>query len=87
MIEVSHDTLACTYQDYIQCTFIYPFRELFLWAVCNNMQEMAVFLWSYEEEGMCKAIIGAEINTALYECGRMRGVVEHVQNALLNNMK
>lgn len=41
--------------------FKYPFRELFFWAVLNNMTEMALFLWQFEEEHMAKALIAAEI--------------------------
>ena len=39
--------------------FKYPFRELFFWAVLNNMPKMALFLWQFEEEQMAKALIAA----------------------------
>ena len=61
VVEVTNDMLACTWQEYLQCTFNYPFRELFLWAVLNNMEEMALLMWEHEEEGMVKAILGAEL--------------------------
>ena len=48
-------------------TFKYPFRELFFWAVLNNMKEMALFLWQFEEEHMAKALIATEVTNALYK--------------------
>ena len=42
-------------------TFQYPFRELFFWAVLNNMKDMAIFFWKHGEEHMAKGLIGAHI--------------------------
>ena len=42
--------------------FAYPFRELFVWAVTNNMIDMALYFWKFEEEGMTKAIIAAHMS-------------------------
>ena len=44
-----------------------PFRELFFWAVLNGMHKMAMYLWEFEEEGLIKALIAAEINNKLAE--------------------
>ena len=38
-----------------------PFRALFLWALLNNMHDMALYLWRFEDECMAKAIAAADI--------------------------
>ena len=87
VVEVTNDMLACTWQDYLQCTFKYPFRELFFWALLNNMQDMALFMWEFEEEAMAKAIIGAEIYKSLYENGQNYNIQEDLVKSLMDNAK
>ena len=31
----------------------------------NNMHDMAIYLWRFEDEGMAKALVAANINTYL----------------------
>lgn len=38
-----------------------PYRELFIWAVLNNMGEMAVCFWKHGKESLVKALIGGMI--------------------------
>lgn len=35
-----------------------PYRELFIWAVLNNMGDMAVCLWTHGKDSLAKALIG-----------------------------
>ena len=41
--------------------FKYPFRELFFWAVLNNMQDMALLFWRLGEEHIAKALIAKHV--------------------------
>ena len=67
--------------------FKYPFRELYFWAVLNNMEEMAQFLWAFEEEAMSKAIIATEMSNALLENAQSSGLQEDVVSALARSTK
>ena len=51
----------------VTTTFKYPYSELFFWAVLNNMKDMALFLWKFEEQPIAKALVAAEISGELYE--------------------
>ncbi|XP_057292178.1 transient receptor potential cation channel subfamily M member 3-like isoform X1 [Hydractinia symbiolongicarpus] len=66
-------------------TFEYPFRELFFWAVLNNMQDMAMYLWGFEEDGMAKALIAGEIYNALADQAEMHDMPDNITNALRQN--
>ena len=50
-----------------QGKFTYPFRELFFWAVLNNMQDMANIFWRRGHEHMIKALIATHISNVLAE--------------------
>ena len=67
--------------------FKYPFRELYFWAVLNNMVDMAQFLWAFEEEAMSKAIIATEMSNALLENAQSSGLQEDVVSALARSTK
>lgn len=65
--------------------FAFPYRELFFWAVLNNMHKMAIYLWRFEEEAMNKALIAAEINNSLYENAKRLDLQEDIANSFLRN--
>ena len=67
--------------------FKYPFRELFFWAVINNMMEMAMYFWKFEEEGMKKAIIGAHISKVLMQKGSQSKIPDEIIRSLEGNAK
>ena len=48
---------ASIHQHHFSQPFKYPFRELFFWAVLNNMQDMALLFWRLGEEHIAKALI------------------------------
>ncbi|XP_047126597.1 transient receptor potential cation channel subfamily M member 3 isoform X2 [Hydra vulgaris] len=48
-------------KDYTAGHFSYPFKELFFFALVNNMHKMATYFWSFEEQSLAKAFFGREI--------------------------
>ena len=42
-------------------TFASPFRQLFIWAVLNNLLDMAILMWSFEDDGIALALLATEI--------------------------
>jgi len=79
------DLSVYKYDDDTECTFEYPYRELFFWAVLNNMHEMALFLWELGEESIAKAIIASEINNALGKQADTRDLPEELRKSFVNN--
>ena len=71
-------------EEQLSVGFKYPFRELFFWAVLNNMRDMALFLWQFEEEHMAKALIAAEICREMLD---RRENQEELENSLLESSR
>ncbi|KAJ8028997.1 Transient receptor potential cation channel subfamily M member 3 [Holothuria leucospilota] len=46
-------------------TFLYPFNELFMWAVLTKRHQMALFLWKQDEEALAKALIASQLYKAM----------------------
>ena len=67
--------------------FEYPYRELFFWALLNNMHKMACFLWRMEEEGVAKAIIATEVNNVLASEADQRDLSEELRKTFRKNSK
>ena len=65
--------------------FQYPYRELFFWALLNNMHKMAYFLWRMEEESLAKAIIATEVNSVLAREADQRDLAEELKKTLRKN--
>ena len=42
-----------------------PFKELFIWAVLNNMQKMALCFWKRGEEAMATALVACKLYSAM----------------------
>ena len=41
--------------------FVFPFTELFIWAILNQRQEMAMFMWENGEDALAKALVALKI--------------------------
>ena len=63
-------------------TFKTPFRQLFIWAVFNNMRDMALMLWEFEDDAICKALIAAEITSGLIRNIRYSDLQDEVEKSL-----
>ena len=80
-----HQTIHGASIDKSTAAFTYPFRELFIWAALNNMQEMAMYLLEFEEEGMAKALIGCEINNSFALLADTQDLSEELQASYKQN--
>ncbi|XP_057302958.1 transient receptor potential cation channel subfamily M member 1-like [Hydractinia symbiolongicarpus] len=41
------------------------FNELFIWAVCSNFHELALYLWSQDDESLAKALVARKLSICL----------------------
>uniref|UniRef100_A0A4W5L673 non-specific serine/threonine protein kinase n=1 Tax=Hucho hucho TaxID=62062 RepID=A0A4W5L673_9TELE len=45
--------------------FVYNFNDLFVWAVLQRRQQMALFLWQHGEEAMARATVACKLYRAM----------------------
>ncbi|CAB1319485.1 unnamed protein product, partial [Coregonus sp. 'balchen'] len=45
--------------------FVYSFNDLFVWAVLQRRQQMALFLWQHGEEAMARATVACKLYGAM----------------------
>ena len=60
-----------------------PYKELFLWAVLNNLGEMAVCLWGHGKEALVKALVGR----MLFEEMAISAEKEHIPDDIVDKIK
>lgn len=60
-----------------------PYRDLFIWAVLNNMGEMAVCLWAHGKDALVKALIGK----MLFEEMAKLADGEHMPHDIINEIQ
>ena len=60
-----------------------PYRDLFIWAVLNNMGDMAVCLWRHGTDALVKALIGR----MLFEEMAKLADGEHVPYDIIDEIK
>ena len=60
-----------------------PYRDLFIWAVLNNMGEMAVRLWAHGKDALVKALIGK----MLFEAMAKLADGEHMPHDIINEIQ
>ena len=65
--------------------FEHPFNELFIWAVLNNMQKMALCFWKRGEEAMAKALIACRLYFAMARYAEKREIKDDIIDALKRN--
>ncbi|XP_061586818.1 transient receptor potential cation channel subfamily M member 6 isoform X2 [Cololabis saira] len=41
--------------------FLFDFNDLFVWAILQQRQQMALFLWQHEEQALARAIVGCKL--------------------------
>ncbi|KAM6931406.1 transient receptor potential cation channel subfamily M member 6 [Xenentodon cancila] len=41
--------------------FLFNFNDLFVWAILQQRQQMALFLWQHEEQALARAIVGCKL--------------------------
>ena len=39
-------------------SFDHPYHQLFIWAVFNNMRDMALYMWEFADEPMAASLLG-----------------------------
>eukprot|EP00794_Sanderia_malayensis_P009473 gene9473-10461_t len=62
-----------------------PFNELFIWAVLNNMQKMALFLWKSGDEAMAKALVACKLYFAMALYAERRDLKDDIVESLKAN--
>lgn len=60
-----------------------PYKELFIWAVLNNLGEMAVCLWGHGKEALVKALVGR----MLFEEMAISAEKEHMPDDIVDKIK
>lgn len=60
-----------------------PYRELFIWAVLNNMGEMAVCFWKRGKDPLVKSLIGGMI----FEEMAKLAYGEHMPDDIIDKIK
>ena len=62
-----------------------PYNDLFLWAVLNNMQEMALLFWRLGDEAMAKSLVACKLYHSLMSIADRRDVQDDIQESLEKN--
>ena len=62
--------------------FDHPFNELFIWAVLNNMQKMAVCFWKHGEEAMAKSLFACKLLFAMANYADKRDLKDDIIETL-----
>ena len=62
-----------------------PFKELFIWAVLNNMQKMALCFWKRGEEAMAKALVACKLYFAMAKYAEKRESKDDIIDTLKMN--
>ena len=65
----------------------YIFHQLFLWAVINNMQEMAYVVWSWGDDPLRKCLIGEGSSKLMVRIGRERKMADVLVSAFKTSEK
>lgn len=68
--------------DHVASSFDRPFNALFIWAVLNNMQKMALCFWRHGEEAMSKALIACKLYFAMAKYGEKRELKDDLTDSL-----
>ena len=63
------------------------FHQLFLWAVINNMQEMAYMVWSWGDDPLRKCLIGEASSKLMVRIGRKREMADVLVSAFITSEK
>ncbi len=65
----------------------YPFNELFVWAVLNNMQKMAICFWKQGEESMARALVACKLYLSMATYAEKRDLRDEIIESLHTNRK
>lgn len=65
--------------------FTHPFNKLFIWAVLNNMQKMALCFLRHGEEAMAKALVACRLYFAMADYADKRELKDDIIEALNMN--
>ncbi|XP_065060312.1 transient receptor potential cation channel subfamily M member 6-like isoform X1 [Rhopilema esculentum] len=72
-------------RDALHQSFHHPFNQLFVWAVLNNMQKMALCFWKHGEEPMAKALVACKLYFALAKYADKRDMKDDIMETLTTN--
>ena len=64
-----------------------PYKELFIWAVLNNLGEMAVCLWRYGKAAMMKALVGGMLFKKVAILAEARHIPDDIIDKIKDNSK
>ena len=64
-----------------------PYKELFIWAVLNNLGEMAVRLWRYGKEAIMKALVGGMLFKKVAILAEARYIPDDIIDKIKDNSK
>ena len=64
-----------------------PYKELFIWAVLNNLGETAVCLWRYGKEAMMKALVGGMLFKKVAILAEARHIPDDIIDKIKDNSK
>ncbi|XP_053328412.1 transient receptor potential cation channel subfamily M member 6 [Spea bombifrons] len=62
--------------------FVYPYNDLFVWAVLMKRQTMAMFFWQHGEEAMVKAVIACKLYRAMGHEAKQSNMVDDTSEEL-----
>ncbi|XP_075454440.1 transient receptor potential cation channel subfamily M member 6 isoform X6 [Ascaphus truei] len=71
-----------TTEDNEPVGFIYPYNDLFVWAVLLKRQKMAMFFWQHGEEAMVKAVIACKLYRAMAHEAKQSNMVDDTSEEL-----
>uniref|UniRef100_A0A8C4RY48 non-specific serine/threonine protein kinase n=1 Tax=Erpetoichthys calabaricus TaxID=27687 RepID=A0A8C4RY48_ERPCA len=69
-------------EDHETPGFIYPYNDLFVWAVLMKRQKMAMFLWQHGEESMAKAIVASKLYRSMAHEAKQSSMVDDTSEEL-----
>ncbi|KAM4807976.1 transient receptor potential cation channel subfamily M member 6 [Rhinophrynus dorsalis] len=77
----SKDEILST-EDNEPVGFVYPYNDLFVWAVLMKRQKMAMFFWQHGEEAMVKAVIACKLYRAMAHEAKQSNMVDDTSEEL-----
>ncbi|KAG2465634.1 TRPM6 protein, partial [Polypterus senegalus] len=69
-------------EDHETPGFIYPYNDLFVWAVLMKRQKMAMFLWQHGEESMAKAVVASKLYRSMAHEAKQSSMVDDTSEEL-----
>ena len=63
--------------------FVYNFNDLFVWAVLQRRQQMALFLWRHGEEALARATVACK----LYRSMALEARQSHMADSIADEFK